>query len=132
MKKLSLLAVLLLAGCGTMLDAYLMKYDPNEYMMITGIRTAANQFKTTCTDTVQSKSNAAMLHNQTILFKNYVQYLPHNDKVIDASKELDKIAEGLTTQYQKGTVSLAFCKIKFESIEKSAETMQRVIGDKPR
>lgn len=132
MKKLLLLSLLTLAGCGTLLDSYLMKYDANEYMMITSIRTSAHQFKTGCGDQVQSKANALILNNQTTLFKNYVQYLPHNDKVIDASKELDKITEGLTNQYQKGSVSLAFCKIKFESVEKSAETMQRVIGDKPR
>lgn len=132
MKKILLLPILLLAGCGTMLDSYLMKYDPNEYLMITGIRTSAHQFKESCTDAAQSKTNAAHLNTQTTLFKNYVQYLPHNDKVINASKDLDKIAEGLNSQYQKGSVSLAFCKIKFESIEKSAETMQKVIGDKPR
>ena len=58
--------------------------------------------------------------------------IPHNDKVIAASGELDKMAQGLNAQYQKGEVSTMFCKIKFEGIEKSAETMQQTIGAKPR
>ena len=132
MKKLVLISVFMLSGCSTLLEAYLMKYDPNEYAQITGIRTAAGQGKTTCDNEIAAKEHADQIAKQTVMFKNYVQYLPHNSKVISASSELNNIAQGLTTQYQKGKVSIMFCKIKFESIEKSAETMQQTIGAKPR
>jgi hypothetical protein len=133
MKKfLMLISVSLLSGCGILLESYLMKYDANEYKLITNIRTLAGDHKQHCANQDISKINAKDMSLQTTNFKNYSQYLPHNSKVIAASQELDKISQGLNSQYQKGSVSPAFCKIKFESIEKSAETMQKIIGDKPR
>jgi len=43
------------------------------------------------------------------------------------------MAQGLNDMYVKSDkVSPAFCKIKFESIEKNAELMQKTIGAKPR
>ena len=121
-----------LTGCSTLMDAYLMKYDPNEYQQISDIRTTAFYGKASCENADQAKQQAEVLSKKTYTFKNYVEYLPHNDKVISASGELDKIAQGLTLQYHKGSVSNAFCKIKFDSIEKSAEVMQKTIGAKPR
>lgn len=133
MKKLVLLAsIILLAGCSTLMDAYLMKYDPNEYQQITQIRTNASFSKEQCDNVEKSKVNAESLSKESTTFKNYVQYLPHNDKVIVASVELDKIVQGLKDQYNKGNVSTPFCKIKFDLIEKSAETMQKTIGAKPK
>lgn len=136
MKKLTLLAfIFLLNGCSTfnsLLDAYLMKYDPNEYQQISDIRSTAHYAKSSCDNAEQSKLQADVLAKKTYTFANYVQYTPHNDKVIAASTELDKIAQGLVTQYQKGPVSPIFCKIKFNSVEESAELMQKTIGAKPR
>jgi hypothetical protein len=132
MKKLLVISVLMLTGCSTMLESYLMKYDTNEYAQIAGIRTTASLSKATCENETVSKEHADQIAKQTIMFKNYVQYLPHNSKVIAASTELDSMAQGLSAQYQKGKVSVVFCKVKFETIEKSAETMQKTIGDKPR
>jgi hypothetical protein len=132
MKKLLIISVLMLSGCSTMLESYLMKYDSNEYAQIAGIRTSASLSKTTCENEILSKEHADQIARQTIMFKNYVQYLPHNSKVISASTDLDGMAQGLFNQYQKGKVSPVFCKIKFENIEKSAETMQQTIGAKPR
>ena len=133
MKKLaSIIAVSLLSGCA-LVDAYLMKYDVNEYTQINDIRTTSYFAKSTCDNVQEAKNQSVIISSKTTTFKNYVQYLPHNDKVIAASIELDKIAQGLKDQYAKtDKVSPAFCKIKFQSIETSAETMQKIIGDKPR
>lgn len=110
-----------------------MRYDPNEYQQINDIRTTAYFAKSTCDNPQEAKLQADVISVKTITFKNYVQYLPHNDPVISASIDLDKMAQGLKDQYAKGAkVSPAFCKIKFQNIEKSAETMQKTIGDKPR
>ena len=133
MKKLAvLITALSLTGCSTLIDAYLMKYDPNEYQQITQIRTSAAFSKYQCDSSEQSKANAEALAKESTTFKNYVEYLPHNDKVIAASVDLDKIVQGLKEQYNKGSVSTPFCKIKFDMIEKSAETMQKTIGAKPK
>ena len=133
MKKFVLAsAVALLSGC-TLLDAYLMKYDPNEYQMISDIRTTANISKSQCDNPLMSVSNATVIANKTLAFEQFTQYVPRNDKVKAASVELNKMAQGLKAQYEKSEkVSPVFCKLKFGGIEQSAETIQRVVGDKPR
>ena len=132
MKRLILITLLLLNGCA-LVDAYRMtKYDPNEYRMITEIRYSAQQAKTQCNNTTLSQSNSVNLSTQTHIFVLYSEHVPSNDKVIAAANELDAIAQGLSNQYTKATVSAAFCRIKFENIETSADYMQKVIGARPR
>jgi hypothetical protein len=132
MKKLILLTALLLNGCA-LVDAYLMtKYDPSEYQLITNIRHTAQQAKSQCNDAVISKSNSVNLSLQTHLFVLYSEHVPRNKDVITAASELDAIAQGLSTQYTKATVSTVFCRIKIESIESAADHMQAVIGARPR
>ena len=67
------------------------------------------------------------------MFEAYSQNLSFNGDSYNASKSLNEIAQGLKNQYDKnGKVSQTFCKLKFEGIEKSAETMQHVLGRRPR
>jgi hypothetical protein len=134
MKKLFLIAVVvLLQGCA-IVDAYLMTgYDSNEYRIITEIRADAQGYKAECANPLTSSANAVAIADKTRLFTMYSQYVPRNTNVQKASSELNAIAQGLSEQYKKtSTVSPLFCKIKFEAIEHSAETMQKVIGAKPR
>jgi hypothetical protein len=130
---LTALAILGLNGC-TLVDAYLMtKYDPNEYKIIAEIRNDANTYKSQCGDAVVSKTNSIVLANKTKLFEIYSEQIPRNDDSIKAAKNLNEITQGLATRYQNGdTVSAVFCKLKFDSVEHSAELMQHVIGNKPR
>ena len=134
-----ILAIIILSGvCGcstinTLVESYLMKYDANEYSLITDIRTTARVSKSNCTDNDLSVKNAQLLSNKSINFINYVEYLPHNDKVKASSVELNQMIQGLNDRYKKADkVSTTFCNIKFESIEHNAEIMQKVIGAKPR
>lgn len=133
MKKILIsLAVLSLSGCA-LIDAYLMKYDPNEYQLISDIRTTASLSKEKCDNFNESKNNALVIANKTFGFVQFAQYVPRNEQVKNASVELNKMAQGLKDQYNKtDKVSPAFCKIKFQNIESSAEIIQRTVGDKPR
>jgi len=132
MKKIILLIAIALSGCAVV-DSYLMKYDPGEYTIITEIRADAQNYKESCSNELMSTTNSVALANKTKLFVLFSEHQPHNEPVIKASIELDKIAQGLKTQYtNEGKVSPMFCKIKFESIEHSAEAMQKIIGAKPR
>jgi len=133
MKKLLLVSVICLSGCSSLIDAYFLKYDPNEYAIISDIRTTSALSKEHCDDFQESKRNSTIISAKTKGFKDYVQHTPHNDKVINSSIELDKMGQGLKDFYSKNDkVSPAFCKLKFDSIEKSAELMQKTIGAKPR
>lgn len=134
MKKLLLVVIAsMLSGCA-LVDAYLMtKYDPNEYMIITEIRTQSELNKMACDDSNVSKFNARVLEQRTRLMVTYSEHIPRNDNVNKAATELHAMAEGLYNQYQKTPeVSKAFCQIKFDTISRSAEKMQKIIGSKPR
>lgn len=135
-KILAVVIVSALSGCSTintLVESYLMKYDTNEYNLITDIRTTAKLSKTGCADNEQSIKNAQLLSNKSVNFVNYVEYLPHNNKVKASSIELNQMIQGLNDRYKKADkVSITFCNIKFESIEHNAETMQKIIGAKPR
>jgi hypothetical protein len=134
MKKLFvILAVLTLNGCAVW-DAYMMTgYDPNEYRIITEIRTDAYNYKQQCANRLMSESNVILIADKTQLFEFYSEQIPKNDNVINSSKNLNAIAQGLKTQYQHNTsVSPLFCKLKFASIENSAAVIQHVVARRPR
>ena len=134
MKKFILIPLLFaLNGCA-LVDAYLMThYDPNEYQIITGVRLQAQQSKTQCDDAAVSKTNAARITSDTQMFVLYSEHIPRNKDLIDASKNLHDIAKGLNDQYNKNDkVSPAFCKIKFQSVETSADKIQSVVARRPR
>lgn len=134
MKRLLIvLSILALNGCA-LYDAYMMTgYDSNEYRIITEIRTDASVYKEQCDAAEASRMNAMAMSHKTMLFENYESQIPRNANGINASKELNKIAQGLKERYKNpGPVSPAFCRLKFTSIENSAETIQHVIGQRPR
>jgi hypothetical protein len=126
-----LLSVLALNGCA-MVDAYLMKYDANEYQLITQIRVNAVRFSKQCAS-LNAAGNAEAMAEQTELFEKYSEKLPRNVDGYHAAKLLNEIAQGLAERYtQPAPVSAVFCKIKYNSIENSAVVLQTVIGKKPR
>lgn len=134
MKKLMLVPLLfVLSGCA-LVDAYLMtKYDPNEYQLITSVRLQAQQAKEQCSDAAISKNNSIKVTSDTQLFMLYSEHIPRNKDMIDASKNLHDIAKGLSDQYAKSDkVSPAFCRIKFQNIETSADKIQTVVAGRPR
>lgn len=135
MKKILIaLSVVALNGCAVW-DAYFMTgYDSNEYRIITEIRTDAGVYKEQCDSAETSRLNAMAISYKTMLFENYESQIPKNSNGIKASQELNKIAQGLRERYKdkQSTVSTAFCKLKFQSIEHSAETIQHVVGGRPR
>jgi hypothetical protein len=134
MKKLLLLPLVLFLSNCALYNAYTMTgFDNNEYQLISQIRLEAQTYKNNCDDAVKSKSNAIQLTYDTRMFMLYSEHIPHNDHVISASKDLHTIAEGLSNQYVKtDKVSPGFCKIKFTSVETSANTIQKTVGSRPR
>lgn len=134
MKKL-LLVTVLLSGCATfndIMDAYLMKYDNNEYKLITEIRTKAGSAKNNCADSIESKRLAKELAYTSTFLMHYAEHLPHNKPIQHATIELNDMVKGLSDKYDSGSVSPVFCKIKFTSIEESANRMQQSEGKKPK
>ena len=131
MKRLVFLLVPLLASCAVY-DAIMMTgFDPNEYKIITEIRADAGRYKLQC-DTPQSQANARALADKTTLFEIYSEQIPNNKDGYGASKSLNEIAQGLVKRYDTPPVPAIFCKLKYGSIENSAQVIQHVIGNRPR
>jgi sugar diacid utilization regulator len=133
MKKLLLLVAVALSGC-TVVDAFLLTpYDANEYAQINAIRTQANAMQNDCVDMVKSSNNAAAMARLTQEYEFYSQHIPRNDDGYSMSKSINEMAQGLKKQYDTSLkVSPVFCKFKFQGIERSAETAQKVVGARPR
>ena len=109
------------------------KYDPNEYLLISEIRVDARHYAQGCGNPVMNRPNAIAMAQKTELFEVYSENLPSNGDGTKAAKALNEIAQGLVAQYNTGNpVSPFFCKLKFEGIEHSADTIQHVLGNRPR
>ena len=139
MKKLALaLALVVLTGCATIQQSTLYrawnmpKFDNNEYSQINSIRTVANLGAAKC-GTPEVLPVVDSLFYKSVEFKNYSASIPHNEEVIKMSGELAEIIKGLNARYHdKEPVSVAYCTLKFGTIEKNAVTIQNVVGAKPR
>ena len=125
--------VVLLPGCA-LWDAYFMaNYDNIEYALTNKVRTVSEIAIEDCKDQNKSKDNFEGLYFISVELRNFTQYIPDN---VDANKLANNLVE-LSKQgkemYAKNTgVSEAFCKLKLQQINRSAEVAQKVIGKKPR
>jgi hypothetical protein len=135
MKKilLSALIVTSLSGCA-LIDAYFMAgYDNQEYAIITNIRTNAELNAGLCTDQVKSKATFDYLHFKSVEFKNFTQHIPNNQDAHKLSDQMVELSKQGKEMYDKNdNVSAGFCKLKLQQINRTAETIQKVIGSKPR
>jgi len=133
MKRLVILLFPLLTSCAVYDAVTMTKYDPNEYLLISEIRVDARHYAAGCNNPIMSQPNAVAMARKTELFQAYSENLPSNGDGIRAATALNEIAQGLVTQYNtNGKVSPLFCKLKFEGIEHSADTIQHVLGNRPR
>lgn len=119
MKKLLYsLLICLVTGCSLMIGPY----DPNEYYLVTQIRTIAEL-------NFCGHNTVEMLYLDGAELKNYSQYLPNNEAEIKLTTDLFRLIEELHNKENPGE---AYCKAKLNIIAKSAERIQQVTGSKPR
>lgn len=136
-KKISLLiassSVVLLSGCA-LIDAYFMAgYDNNEYSIITLVRTASDIGLEKCNDRTAAEQLFIHMHYKSLEFKNYTQYIPDNEEAFKLASGIIEIAKQAKEKYETSDiVSEAYCKLKMQQINRSAEKIQKVIGSKPR
>ena len=131
-KLLILLSVFVLSNCA-IYDAYVMaRFDNNEYKLINDIRTKANLGAAKC-GTADAIVAVDDLYRTTIEFKNYAEYIPHNEEVVRLSKEFSEMARTFSEHYHKTPrVSTPYCTIKFGNLEQNAVIVQNVVGRKPK
>lgn len=125
--------LILLSGCA-MVDAYFMAgFDPNEYLLVDDVRSTAQVSVNQCENREQMNSIVNSMYLTATKLKNYAQFIPHNEKTIPLAESLYDEVYKLQTRYQSPEkIGKAYCKMKLNIIEKSAETIQEVLGSKPR
>lgn len=132
MRKILLLCVLL-SGCGISNPFLVAKYDTNEYEIINFIRTSAELSYSSCNHVAISHQNFENLYNSTLEFKNFTQYLRRNKDTHLMAADLHEIVyESLNIYNTNSVVSTFFCETSLEQIIDVSETIQKVVGDKPR
>ena len=134
MKKLiPLTFVVLLSGC-TLLDAYFMaKYDTNEYFIVNDIKTKAQVAEENCGNHILVVTQVNELYIKALEFKNFTTHIPRNKDTDNMSTKLLTLTKDTRDYFNKAEkISPIFCKAKLQQIVKSADTIQHVLGSKPR
>jgi hypothetical protein len=134
MKKLiPLTFVVLLSGC-TLFDAYFMaKYDTNEYFIVNDIKTKAQVAEENCGNQSLVVAQVNDLYIKTLEFKNFTSHIPRNKDTDNMSTKLLTLTKDTRDYFNKAEkISPIFCKAKLQQIVKSADTIQHVLGSKPR
>ena len=134
MKKLiPLTFVVLLSGC-TLLDAYFMaKYDTNEYFIVNDIKTKAQVAEENCGNHILVVTQINELYIKALEFKNFTTHIPRNKDTDNMSTKLLTLTKDTRDYFNKAEkISPIFCKAKLQQVVKSADTIQHVLGSKPR
>lgn len=134
MKKLIPLAlVVLLSGC-TLLDAYFMaKYDTTEYALVNEIKTKAQIAEDNCSNQLVVVAQVNELYIKSLEFKNFTLHIPRNKDANNMSTKLLTLTKDTKDYFNKAEkISPIFCKAKLQQVIKSADTIQHVLGSKPR
>ena len=132
-KLLPLIFVLSLSGC-TLFDAYFMaKYDTNEYFIVNDIKTKAQIAEENCGNQLLVVTQVNELYIKTLEFKNFTTHIPRNKDADNLSTKLLTLTKDTRDYFNKAEkISPIFCKAKLQQIVKSADTIQHVLGSKPR
>jgi hypothetical protein len=134
MKKLiPLTFVVLLSGC-TVFDAYFMaKYDTNEYFIVNDIKTKAQVAEENCGNHILVVTQVNELYIKALEFKNFTTHIPRNKDTDNMSTKLLTLTKDTKDYFNKAEkISPIFCKAKLQQVVKSADTIQHVLGSKPR
>jgi hypothetical protein len=134
MKKLLPLAfVVLLSGC-TLLDAYFMaKYDTTEYALVNEIKTKAQVAEENCGNQLLVVTQVNELYIKALEFKNFTLHIPRNKDADNMSTKLLILTKDTRDYFNKAEkISPIFCKTKLQQVIMSADTIQHVLGSKPR
>jgi len=132
-RLLPLIFVLSLGGC-TLFDAYFMaKYDTNEYFIVNDIKTKAQVAEENCNNQLLVVTQVNELYIKALEFKNFTTHIPRNKDTDNMSTKLLTLTKDTRDYFNKAEkISPVFCKAKLQQIEKSADTIQHVLGSKPR
>ena len=135
MKKLIAIVLVTtsLSGCA-LFDAYFMaKYDTTEYALVNDIKTKAQVAEENCSNQLLVVTQVNELYVKSLEFKNFTTHIPRNKDADNMSTKLLTLTKDTRDYFNKAEkISPIFCKAKLQQVIKSADTIQHVLGSKPR
>ncbi len=135
MKKLLITLILTtsLSGCA-LFDAYFMaKYDTTEYALVNDIKTKAQIAEENCGNHILVVTQVNELYIKSLEFKNFTTHIPRNKDADNMSTKLLILTKDTRDYFNKAEkISPIFCKTKLQQVINSADTIQHVLGSKPR
>ncbi len=134
MKKIAIILLTFsLSGCA-LFDAYFMaKYDTNEYFIVNDIKTKAQVAEENCNNQLLVVTQVNELYIKALEFKNFTTHIPRNKDTDNLSTKLLTLTKDTRDYFNKAEkISPIFCKAKLQQVIKSADTIQHVLGSKPR
>ena len=109
------------------------KYDTNEYFIVNDIKTKAQVAEENCGNQLLVIVQVNDLYIKTLEFKNFTSHIPRNKDTDNMSTKLLTLTKDTRDYFNKAEkISPIFCKAKLQQIVKSADTIQHVLGSKPR
>jgi len=122
-----------LSGCA-LFDAYFMaKYDTTEYALVNEIKTKAQVAEENCSNQLLVTVQVNDLYIKALEFKNFTLHIPRNKDADNMSSKLLTLTKDTKEYFNKADkISPIFCKAKLQQVVKSADTIQHVLGSKPR
>jgi hypothetical protein len=122
-----------LSGCA-LFDVYFMaKYDTNEYFIVNDIKTKAQVAEENCGNHILVVTQVNELYIKALEFKNFTTHIPRNKDTDNMSTKLLTLTKDTKDYFNKAEkISPIFCKAKLQQVVKSADTIQHVLGSKPR
>jgi hypothetical protein len=122
-----------LSGCA-LIDAYLMAgYDTNEYALVNDIKTKAQIAEENCGNHILVVTQVNELYIKSLEFKNFTTHIPRNKDADNMSTKLLILTKDTRDYFNKTEkISPIFCKVKLKQVVMSADTIQHVLGSKPR
>jgi hypothetical protein len=109
------------------------KYDTNEYFIVNDIKTKAQVAEENCSNHILVVAQVNELYIKAFEFKNFTTHIPRNKDTDNMSTKLLTLTKDTRDYFNKAEkISPIFCKAKLQQVVKSADTIQHVLGSKPR
>lgn len=130
MKRLILIATLLLAGCASINGPA--NFDNYEYALINRIYTLSQVYKMSCGDGELTKTNFNNLAQISLELVNYSTDIPNNLDTVNMVVPLNKMVSDADIKFTTEKTSMAFCKLKLDNIETSAGIVKQSVAKRRR
>lgn len=122
MKKVTLLSILLLAGCANV------TFDPNQYDSFITIKETADVAASNCNNPKLVQQSLVDLQNKLKHQLIYAKYRAYMTQMESSIASLLEIVDGAKKQYDSSEPSIAYCTAKMDNISAGATTIFATIG----